>query len=361
MHPILARNRIGFYLAAWLPVAALLGLALGRSQPRSTAEAVLLAVPLSLAAAFLGPGSWWVCRALPLGRTPVWRLAAGHAASVVVSCALWLLSGEVGSALLSSDARFVDATARFRADVPLLFWIGALVFVVATVVHYLILAFEASRRAERASLELQILARDAQVEALRLQLNPHFLFNSLNSVSALVGRDAEGARRMCLSLAAFLRDSLRLGAERDICLADEIRLAEAYLAIERVRFGDRLSVDVDVDAGAAACRVPSLLLQPLVENAVRHGIASRVDGGSVHLAARRTGDRLEIVVENPYDPDKPPGRPGLGLANAKARLLALHPGAARLDLHAESGRFRITIEMPAVVPEGSGPESEGDA
>lgn len=358
MHPILARNRIGFYVAAWLPVAALLAMALVRSQARPAVEAAALAVPLALAAAFLGPGSWWVCRALPLGRTPPWRLVAGHATATFVSCALWLLAGQITAGLLSRNPPFEGAVQRFRADVPLLFWIGALVFVLSTVVHYLILAFESSRRAERTALELQILARDAQLEALRLQLNPHFLFNSLNSVSALVGQDAERARRMCLSLSGFLRDSLRLGAERQIRLEDEMHLAEAYLAIERVRFGDRLAVEIDVDPRTAACRVPSLLLQPLVENAVRHGIASLLDGGTVRLEARRVGDRVAIAVENPYDLERTPGRAGLGLANAKARLLALHPGEARLDAQAAAGRYRIAIELPALEAADAPPPRE---
>ena len=124
---------------------------------------------------------------------------------------------------------------------------------------------------------------------MRAQLNPHFLFNSLNSINALVGGDPEGARRMCEGLGDFLRRTLQLGAREAVTLGDELALVDRYLAIEQVRFGDRLAVERAIDADALACLLPPLLLQPLVENAIKHGVAERIEGGTVRIAARARG------------------------------------------------------------------------
>ena len=166
------------------------------------------------------------------------------------------------------------------------------------------LAVERWREAETRQLALQVLAREAELKALRTQIDPHFLFNSLHSISALTTVDPAGARRMCLLLGEFLRLSLKLGAEDRIPLAEEMALVDRFLGIEQVRFGDRLRASVTLDPGAAACEVPPLLLQPLVENAARHGVAELVDGGLIDERAVRRGDRVIVSVENPCDPDR---------------------------------------------------------
>ncbi len=198
-------------------------------------------------------------------------------------------------------------------------------------------------------LESQVTARDAELRALRAQLNPHFLFNSLNSISALTGPDPEAARTMCQLLGDFLRTSLTLGARERVAFAEELALAERYLAIEQVRFGARLAVEKAVEPAAARCLVPPLLIQPLIENAVKHGVADRVEGGTVRIEARRSGDRLEIAVENPRDPEAPPRRGGgLGLENVRQRLAALDPRGTRVDVFRAAERFRVVLTLPVV-------------
>ena len=199
------------------------------------------------------------------------------------------------------------------------------------------------------SLEAQLQTRDAELRALRAQINPHFLFNGLNAVASLAGSDPARARTMCVMLADFLRRSLGLGQRREIPLEEELDLAERYLEIERVRFGERLRLERDIDPGALGYPVPALLLQPLVENAVTHGIAHSIEGGVVRLTARHVAGRLEISVENPADPDRPPSRgQGLGVANVKSRLASLHPGATRVECHESDGRYRVDVVLPAV-------------
>jgi len=133
-----------------------------------------------------------------------------------------------------------------------------------------------------------------------------------------------------------------------VTLGEELALADRYLAIEQVRFGARLAVDKRADDGALRCLVPPLLLQPLVENAVKHGVADRVEGGTIRIEAHRRGDALVVEVENPRDPDAPPRRgQGLGLENVRARLDALDRRLTRVDVDRSPDRFRVVLTLPA--------------
>ena len=201
-------------------------------------------------------------------------------------------------------------------------------------------------------MELSILAREAELRALRAQVHPHFLFNSLNSISALVSIDPLRAREMCVLLAEFFRKTLALGEKPGVTLEEELAVARAYLAIEAMRLGTRLSVEEGVDDAARACRLPPLLLQPLVENAIRHGIATCAEGGVLRIEARTDGQRMRISVENPFDPDAPP-RPGVGvgLANVRRRLLASYGEHARVVTERGEESFRVAISMPAEAAE----------
>jgi LytS/YehU family sensor histidine kinase len=154
---------------------------------------------------------------------------------------------------------------------------------------------------------------------------------------------------MCLLLADFLRDSLTLGAEAQIPLSRELDLVSRFLDIERVRFGDRLRAEFDI-ADAGSCLVPPLALQPLVENAVTHGIAHLLTGGTIRIEARCSPARLFITITNPCDRDRPTrGGAGVGLANVRGRLRALHADEARVDAVETDGTWRVEVTMPAVV------------
>ena len=193
-----------------------------------------------------------------------------------------------------------------------------------------------------------MLAREAELKALKAQIHPHFLFNSLNSISALTTSNPASAREMCILLAEFFRTSLALGEKASVSLEEEMTVARTYLAIERLRFGSRLSVEESVDEAGRQCRLPPLLLQPLVENAIRHGIATRAEGGVLRLEARTDGMRLRLLVENPFDPEAPvrPGV-GLGLENVRRRLLARYGEDALMDAERSRDRFRVTLFVPA--------------
>jgi two-component system, LytTR family, sensor histidine kinase AlgZ len=347
MHPILARGeRLAWYLAAWLVVAILLASVLTR-QDLTWVAALTLLLPICLVYAFVCLSAWYVCRAMPLTTSGAIRVLASSAFAAVVASGLWMVLARVWVSMLGAVTTTGPTAEQYGRHEPLLFASGVLLFLLALTVHYLLLAFELAREAERRQLQLEVLSRDAELRALRAQLDPHFLYNSLNSISALTAADPAGARRMCALLADFLRDTLTVSARDRISLADELALTDRFLGIEQVRFGSRLQVERHVDAAATQCRVPPLLLQPLVENAVTHGIAGLVEGGVIRVDILRRDDRLSIAIENPRDADAPvASRRGMGLDNVRQRLTAMFGVQARLETRADAGRFRVELALP---------------
>jgi len=349
MHPILAdRRRLALYLAAWLPLSGVLIAIFAFEGTLPWAEVAFLALPLDVGYAFVCLGTFYICRAAPLHTSGIAKVAGTQLGAALVSSSLWLLVARGWLGVLRDLGLVHDAAAVFRRLQPFLFGRGLLLFLIAALMHYLLVAFEDSRRAETQALEYQVLSREAELKTLRAQLHPHFLFNSLNSVVALIKTDPEAARRTCVMLADFLRMSLSLGAKDSIPLGDEVALAESLLAIEKVRFGSRLSFEAQVDEGARPCLVPPLLLQPLVENAVTHGIAHLLEGGCVRLQAVRHGEALRITVANPRDPEMG-GRNGvgLGLDNVRRRLAAVYGEEARLSVRPAPDAFHVELELPA--------------
>jgi LytS/YehU family sensor histidine kinase len=181
-----------------------------------------------------------------------------------------------------------------------------------------------------------------------MQLQPHFLFNTLNTIAEMVHEDPDKADAMIGGLSDLLRRTLELAPSQEVTLDEELALVERYLDIQRARFGDRLRVRVDADAAARATRVPALLLQPLVENAIRHGLAERRDAGRISIDARSTPDAISIVVvdDGPGDGADGPERTGLG--NTRARLNAMYGETASLEMTRERGRgTRVEVRIPA--------------
>ena len=347
MHPILARaSRLALYLAIWAFIGLLLAAVLVSAGGLDAIRALGIAVPAALAYAFFCLSAWYVARSTPLGTTAPVRLVVTVFTASLISSALWLVIARAWLELFTRGSELTSPGVFFAVR-PLIFGFGVLLYLLSLALSYLLAAFEISRQAERRGLEAQVHAREAELRSLRAQIDPHFLFNSLHSISALTTADPRAARRMCVLLGDFFRDSLALGSEDRITIARELQLAERFLEIEQVRFGDRLRVSVEVPQDGGWL-VPPLLLQPLVENAVTHGVAHMLDGGLIAIATSMSDTRLKISVENPCDVDRPRRTgTGLGLANVRARLLAVYGDDARVSSSETDGTWRVEITLPA--------------
>lgn len=348
MHPILAhRTKLGLYLAAWLLLAVLLATVTALAGSFTWQEAFAVLVPMILVYAFVCLSTWYLCRVFTLERSNVVQLLGVYVLVAFFSAAFWLALGKAWVEVLVKLPRFVEINTHYARNLALLSGAAFLLFWLTAAVHYLLIAFENTRVVEKRLLELDLLSREAELQNLKAQIHPHFLFNSLHAISALTTSNAQAAREMCLRLSEFLRQSLALKAESRIPLAEELRLLDHYLSLEQVRFGARLCVEKKIAAEAEQCLVPALLLQPLVENAVNHGIAHLIEGGTIVLEARQKSGEVLIEIVNPYDADHVSRKgEGVGLRNVTKRLAALYGAQARIEVKKEGECFRVKLVLP---------------
>jgi two-component system sensor histidine kinase AlgZ len=353
MHPLLnRRSYLGAYLAVWIPLAALLVFLVKVSGDIATLEAVVLVLPLAALFAAACFSAWYTCRATPLRSAGIARLLVTHLFAALLLSYLWTQIGRVYAQALSRSPSFTGLAARYEAHVPILEASGVLLYLVNVGFFYVLIAVEVSRAAETRVMETTVLARDAELKALKAQVNPHFLFNSLNSISALTTSDPPRAREMCILLAEFLRMTLGLGEKSSIPLSEELSLLDRFLAIEKVRFGARLQMTREIQEECLPLLIPPLLLQPLVENAVVHGIANLTEGGQLHLSAKCGHGRLNIIIENSFDAESTPTRrSGLGLQNVRNRVDSRYAGEGTMRVTATETLFQVALSLPIEAPE----------
>jgi two-component system sensor histidine kinase AlgZ len=276
--------------------------------------------------------SWWLAAPLLLGLS--YACSVINNAAAMVLALHWQLIPRYEPARLFSG---LDGC-----------WLALIGF---CAIHAVLNYYAMYRAEQERALRALALARDAELRALRYQLHPHFLFNALNAISSLVNSQRpREASRMIARLGDFLRATLEHGERHEVALAEELALAESYLAIEQARLGERLTVHMNIGPDVLDAMLPFLLLQPLIENAVRHGIAARSGHGRLELRVDRAGPWLHIGLDNDgaaADGTTPRSIPAIGLRNVRERLAALYGEAHRFDAAAQpDGSFRVRIALP---------------
>jgi LytS/YehU family sensor histidine kinase len=284
-------------------------------------------IPLAL-------GLFWMAARYPIepGRIlPRLALHTGAVLVVIVLRAAFIYS-------LDPFLHWYDAEPDFQAVLVQSVWNNFFqAWLVIGVGHALVFSDRAREREAQAS-RLQSQLAEARLEALSSRLNPHFLFNALNSIAELVHRDADAADRMIIGLSALLRSSLEQAVHSEVPLEEELRLLGHYLDIEKIRLGERLRVEWDIGSDTRDALVPPLLLQPLVENAVRHGISRRLSPGCIRVQSQRQGGELQIEIrDDGNEPGSAGAGFGIGLATTRDRLTALYGSAADLELRRDPG------------------------
>jgi hypothetical protein len=349
VHPLLAQRRsLLAYLSFWAGLSVVPWLLL---HSATSLAALLLALICTLAFALVTLPSWYFCRALPLDPGRLGRVVSAQSAAAFVWSLVFLVCWKAFVEVLA----LVPAWRRLPGEVdnaePALLGVGVLFYVLVATFHYMLAELELRREAIEREGALALHAQRAELQALRAQVHPHFLFNSLNTVNALIGYDTAKAREACVLLAEYLRGTLGAQEHALVRLADEWALCERYLAVETLRLGERLKLDIELDEAARECLVPSLLLQPLVENAMTHGIATLDEPAPLRVRARRQHERLVIELENGVDPLPRRREGGVGLANVRARLFAHYGADAALRIERDGTRFHVVLDLPARSPE----------
>ena len=327
---------------------------------------MLLALNVSYwyAWAALVPGILWMARRYRFERH-TWPRALGmHSLGVI---AFTFMHAVLTIAMRLPVQPFFDRQRSFFEAFQELFflyfdWEMMTYWAIVGLSHAIDFHNEAQERA-LAAAQLQTRLAEASLQSLQRQLHPHFLFNTLHTISALMHRDTEAADAMLAQLSDLLRLTLDRVGTQEVALKEELDFLEKYLEIERTRFGERLEIRMSIDPDTLDAAVPNFLLQPLVENAVRHGIAQKVGGGRVEISARREGDELVLVVR-----DTGPGlsaakltalNTGVGLTNTRSRLQHLFGDRHRFEFHEPpDGGLAVRISIPFSLDPESRPDTD---
>ena len=226
---------------------------------------------------------------------------------------------------------------------------GILIYFLLISIDYLILSFEEMQEQAEHEASLSAMLRDAELSMLRSQIRPHFLFNSLNSVSALTLSNPQAAQDMIIKLSEFMRHSLSLGTETMNTLQDELYHAGLYLDIEKVRFSDRMMIEKEIDSACGDMHLPAMILQPLLENAVKHGVNTMLTTCVIKLKAECEETALVITISNNFDPDAVPLKgTGTGLNNVNKRMAAIYGRNDLLTSSTQNEVFEIRLQIPGI-------------
>ncbi|MGA9769567.1 MAG: histidine kinase [Blastocatellia bacterium] len=256
----------------------------------------------------------------------------------------------INTFLFAPESERYFSFSRVLASVYTFFDYYMLIYWLIVMISHALYYYTRYREGELRASQLQAQLARAELQALKMQLHPHFLFNTLHSISALQLKDIEAANRMIARLGDFLRLTLDNSGAQEVTLQKELEFLKCYLEIESIRFQDRLSVNMEIEPQTLDARVPNLILQPIVENAIKHGIAPRAAPGRLSIRVRRAGSLLEIEVEDNGRGMQKTDRKikeGLGLSNTRARLDQLYGSGYRLDfVNVSEGGLRVTMEIP---------------
>ncbi|MBI5383877.1 MAG: histidine kinase [Verrucomicrobia bacterium] len=297
--------------------------------------------------ALLSLPALWLARRCPLDAPNFWRnftlhlLGSGAFSMLYMALRAWV--GQRQAASLAGFSEIFDPllVKTFHFNV-LVYWI---VVGLSSGLDY----YRKFRERELRTIELEKRLAEARLQTLQTQLNPHFLFNTLNAIATLMHRDVDAADRMLVRLSELLRFALDATDTQEVALRRELEFLSRYLEIEQIRFGDRLSVEHEIAPDTLDALVPNLILQPIVENAIRHGIERHAAKGRITLRAQRERDRLLLRVQDNGAGLRQQSRThkGIGLANARERLRHLYGQAQRLELCSGSGKgLLVEIELP---------------
>jgi sensor histidine kinase YesM len=331
-------------------------------QPPSLREMIVWELPYWLLWAALSPLVLRLARRFPFERGRLAKSSLAHLTACllfsVAHRAAYLLVGWVLHVAVYRQLASLSTVYNFLIffNLPTGFMCYGTILLVAYVLDYYRRHREEElkiSRLEAALAQAQLEVTQAQLQALKMQLQPHFLFNTLNSISTLLDEDVEAADEMLARLGDFLRLTLENTGAQEVTLQEELEFLRCYLEIERVRFQDRLRVEMKIEPETLDARVPNLILQPIVENAIRHGVVARRGDGRIEIRSARDDGRLRLQVT-----DNGPGlhagcgraaRPshGLGFALTRARLERLYEAEQRFSLtDADEGGLRVTLEIP---------------
>ena len=342
-HPILSGSGYKLYIIIWLVVMTVHGSVLYFYYDFSLAISTLDSITFNLIFGSIVPGFWFIVTFAGINKDEL-SLIGTHVGAATLTILVWLASSNFILKLLFQQADYVlflKEAVVWRSIVGLLF------YSISVLIFYLIKYYQDMQKRMNHELELQNLLKDSELRMLKSQINPHFIFNSLNSISALTTSIPEDAREMVIKLSDFLRYSLGKDNSELNPLKQEIENVSLYLDIEKVRFGEKLHFEKVIEEDCLEVKVPNLILQPLIENAIKFGVYDSIDAVTIQLDCRRKDEFLEIRIKNNFDQTSAPTKgEGIGLENVRKRLQLVYGRRDLVRVSKVEGLFEVTLQIP---------------
>ncbi|MCP4310274.1 MAG: hypothetical protein GY790_03340 [Bacteroidetes bacterium] len=347
-HPITGKRRsLLIYVLVWVLIAILQGSLSWYFQHFPIAVVITDALISTFIFGFLGLLAWYPTRYIPFQKnTPIYSSVAHVVAGLMVIATWMLLSLGILNSVFSMETEYIEFLNKSIAWRGIL---GGLIYLVLVLIYYLASSVQKLQERVRQEEQLKNLVRETELSMLKSQINPHFLFNSLNSISSLTMSSPAEARDMIIRLSDFLRYSLKNRENEFVPLKEELGHMKDYMAIEKVRFGDRLSYDFKIDEACEKFPVPTMIFQPLFENAIRHSVYESTEPVNVRFECVPEAEVMRTVVSNDYDPDIPSRRgTGVGLQNVRQRIELAYEGKGSVRWKGEVGVFAVSILFPRI-------------
>ena len=343
-HPILNGSGYKLYGLIWFMVIAVHGSVLYFYYEFPFSIAVADSLIYNLIFSIIAPGFWFIVIFGNLNRDEI-SLIATHVSAAFLTILIWLSGATyLLKTIFYLDLLYLDfLTDSYVGRVI----IGILMYSISVLIFYLIKYYQDMQKRLGRELELQNLLKDSELRMLKSQINPHFIFNSLNSVSALTVSKPENAREMVIKLSDFLRYSLGKGNEELNTLDQEINNASLYLDIEKVRFGDKLIFEKEIADQCLQISVPNLILQPLFENAIKYGVYDSIEPVTIRISCELVGEMIQIKISNNFDPTAITRKgEGIGLENVRKRLTLIYERNDLMKISRSEGYFAVTLKIP---------------
>lgn len=343
------------YIIMWVMLGTAHFFLLGTVYGFSTLAAFLDSLVFNVLFALIGAGLWFMVRYSNLKDRTIQGLVVSHFTSAAGTMLVWLTSGYLilGNLLQKDEAyrAFLQNTLTIRIIE------GIMIYSLLVSIYYLVINYRELKEKNEREARLMALLKESELNLLRSQIRPHFLFNSLNSVSALTMSDPAKARDMVIKLSEFMRYSLNLSDSRISTLGNELYHAGLYLDIEKVRFGDKLVVEQDVEPASNDWKVPAMILQPLLENAVKYGVYEASSPVIIRLSAAIKDSLLVVSVGNSFEPEGLVHKgTGTGLKNIHARMQHLYNRGDLVIIHRQDGYFLVELKIPEDVSSVESPD-----
>ncbi len=300
-----------------------------------------------LAFSGIGISLWYPFRFINAGKSALISVAGNFVIGGTLSVALWIIVTRYAVPLFLPVNN--DFETYWKATFPYRAGTGGFIYGLVILAYYLFVTLYNLSEKNAREARLETLVRETELKALRSQINPHFLFNSLNSISSLTITDPDKAREMIIKLSEFMRYSLSKKDEQPVTLRSELENLKLYLDIEKIRFGDKLSTGEEIDENCLDIKMPVMLLQPLYENAVKHGVYESTEIVRINTRVRCSGGFLEIIISNNYDIVPSPVKgTGTGLMNVTRRLDLFYGRKASIKTSRDNGTFSVSLILPTI-------------